>query len=83
MFDSSASLGGVSADAWIEIRRRSIVMLPPGTPSGLLREEALELIAELQHSRRQLAALEEERAGSQRRHPTAAARPRRPDGERS
>jgi hypothetical protein len=32
----------------LELWRRSLAMLPPGTPAGLSREEAMGLLAELQ-----------------------------------
>ncbi|HUZ19237.1 MAG TPA: hypothetical protein VMU75_01515 [Acidimicrobiales bacterium] len=68
----------MSANAWLEVRRRSLAMLPPGAPSGLSREEALELIAELQRLR---TALDEspgrpdEHVRALRRHPSGGGAP--------
>jgi hypothetical protein len=39
----------------LERLRRSIVMLQPGQPAGLKREEAMRLLAETQRLQRQLA----------------------------
>jgi len=41
----------------LEDLRRSIVMLPARSPSGLDREQAIALIAELQDAHRRLGAL--------------------------
>ena len=41
----------------LEDQRRSLVMLPPGSPSGLDREDAVNLIRELQDALRTVAAL--------------------------
>jgi len=41
----------------LEDKRRSLVMLPPGSPSGLSREDAVGLVRELQDALRTVAAL--------------------------
>jgi HPt (histidine-containing phosphotransfer) domain-containing protein len=54
----------VTMDRYYELedQRRSLVMLPPGSPSGLSREDAVNLIRELQDSLRIVAALRAARA---------------------
>jgi hypothetical protein len=53
----------------LEIRRRSIAMLPPGAPA-IAREDALMLLSELADLRRSLQApVDAERQASSRRHP--------------
>jgi len=63
----AATLSSVADRTPLEIWRRSIAMLPPGAPSGLTREEAIELIAELQRARAELGALRDERDAVRRR----------------
>jgi hypothetical protein len=46
----------------LEDQRRSLVMLPPGSSSGLSREAAVNLIRELQDALRTVAALRAARA---------------------
>jgi hypothetical protein len=70
----------VAVNAWLEVRRRSLAMLPPGAPSGLSREEALELIAELQRLRTALDASadsRDEQARAVGRHPSGGGSPGR------
>lgn len=43
----------------LERQRRSMAMLTPGQPAGLSREDAVELLAELQQARRRLDQLED------------------------
>jgi ribosomal protein L34E len=54
----------------VERRRRSIAMLTTGAPSGLTREEAMEILEELQRcrscGRRLLGAMREVRATADR-----------------
>ncbi len=42
-------------DRWsnemVEVRRRSLAMLPPGAPAGLSKEEAMEMLEQLQWCR--------------------------------
>jgi hypothetical protein len=62
----------MAVDDFLEIRRRSLVMLSPGAPAGLSREEALELMSEVQRLRRELAVAHDERVAALRRHPAGA-----------
>ena len=48
----------------LEIRRRSLAMLPSGSASGLSREEAVSLIAELQAAQHRVVDLEHELEGA-------------------
>jgi hypothetical protein len=53
----------------LDDRRRSLVMLQPGSPSGLSREDAVNLISELQDALRTVAALRAAETLSSQDHP--------------
>lgn len=54
MFGYSDAMDGLDPHE-LERLRRSIVMLPPGQPAGLKREEAMRLLAETQRLQHRMA----------------------------
>jgi hypothetical protein len=59
----------------LEIRRRSLAMLSPGTPSGLSREDGIRLIEELQQAQRRIVELERDLHAAVVCHPSSIHRP--------
>ena len=55
----------------LEIRRRSLAMLPPGSDAFLKREEALTLMERLQKSERRIVELERLVHDAECRHPSS------------
>ena len=55
----------------LEIRRCSLAMLAPGSPSGLSREDALALIAQLQRAQGRIVDLERDLHAAVVRHPAS------------
>ena len=60
----------------LEIRRRSLAMLSPGVSSDLSREDAIQLIEQLQLAQRRIVELERDLHAAVVRHPSSIHRPR-------